>query len=428
MASSTTTKVPYKVDVTGFKLVPATPEQDLEATKREWTEWGHPHLTLDQFIQREKEVLAPTDFSATRRQRWVLVPDNDADADADDETDDFLAACETYRRPIMLANPDQPGEVRRAISYSVCSVFVPKEKRMFGYASKMMTLLQHALNPAAETPEDYTRGQVANSQALVLPLGADHGEGKRHGGDATCSYLYSDVGEYYSTFGWRVVGNRHVEWPASVSTDAQQASLPATARWLKPEELYEIGRLDREYLRVQLLSRPSSAVRFAVDDPEATSWRWLIKRSSFYASILIPADQPHPEFFGLLLPGDEPSYAVWMLDLVNRKISVLRLRFSSIETLQQLVSALQSQAAKFGLEKVMAWNVDLPSLGVQLSQDDEAKLSQGVKLDQYRQQLAGGDVAERSGRSASLPALAYYGDRKLNQPVEWVCNEYGWWC
>ncbi len=350
--------------IAGHVLVPATEAQDLIATEREWEEWGKPLLTQDQFITREKQVLGPSDFSVTRRQRWVLVPADDT------TTTDFLSACETYRRPILVKRPGKQ-EVERALSYSVCSVFVPENKRRNGYAGQMMTLLQHNLSPQDGVPEllkDQEAADIEASGALVVKLEEEGGEfkdGGKYGGNATCSFLYSDVGDFYSQFGWTVVGNRHVEWKP-LGDHEKAVALPEGARWLQPDQLNELGRVDRQYLLSQLQdnSADSSAIRFCVDDPEATSWRWLIKRSYFYATTLLAESEPKPTHFGLMLPGPsgtdaDASYAVWMFDFVERKVSLLRLRYTSPTAFAQLVGAVRKQAAEFGMKKVVAWNIDL---------------------------------------------------------------------
>ncbi|SNX87711.1 uncharacterized protein MEPE_06421 [Melanopsichium pennsylvanicum] len=410
--------------IAGHVLVPATPAQDQIATEREHLEWGAPLLSLDQFITREKRVLGITDFSTTRRQRWVLVPADNT------TTTDFLSACETYRRPILLKRPG--NQVQRALSYSVCSVFVPESKRRNGYAARMMSLLQMNLSPQANIPASLDDvHEIKDSSAVSANLDADQAElsdGGNYGRNATLSFLYSDIGTYYSQFGWKVTGARHVEWtPRSSSSSSDSDALPAHAQWLTAEDLPELGRADREYLVSQLErhSHQENVIRFALDDPEATSWRWLIQRSMFYAHTLMPESQTKPIHFGLKL-GD--SWAVWMFDFVDKKVAILRLKFSSPQAFAQLIGAVRRQAAEFGMAKVVGWNVDLSSLGVDLAEADQERLKQGEKLDKYEKQLAGGKVVERSGNSASLPALAWYGDKKAGERVEWVANEYGWWC
>lgn len=397
----------------GFTLLPATPAQDLIATKREHVEWGAPLLSQDQFITREKNILDKTDFSLTRRRRWVLVPVGN------EETEDFFAACETYRRPILVS---RGGDVRRGLAYSVCSVFVPEEKRHKGFAGKMMSLLQMNLNPAGRIPEMLGEGRVAGSKSLGVALEEELGE-EGYGGNATCSFLYSDIGEYYSQFGWKIVGPRHVSWPPLSA--AETPSLPEGARWLTSDELQEVAALDRSYLLSQL-QQPSSGVRFCLDDPKATSWRWLISRSNFYATTLLPPSSPHPTHFALLL--SEQSYVVWMFDFIERKIAILRLRYSSPSDFVTLVTAVRGEAARFGMEKVVAWNPNLHTLGVELGEEDEKLLAEGKEVGRCEKELSGGKVVERKGSGASLPALAWYGDREEGEEVRFDCNEYGWWC
>lgn len=259
-------------------------------------------------------------------------------------------------------------------------------------------------------------------------------DGGKYRGNAICSFLYSDIDDYYSQFGWKVVGNRHVEWQP-LSDGEQPVALPEGAKWLRPEQLPELGRIDRQHLLSQLEkpSAPNDTIRFCVDDPEATSWRWLIKRSNFYATTLLPESAPKPSHFALLLPSatrieEEASYAVWMFDHVERKVAVLRLRFTSATAFAQLAGTVRQQAAEFGMHKCVAWNVDLASLGVQLTKEDQDALQEGAKVDRFKEALHGGVVVERKGKGTSLPALAWYGDKQQGERVEWVCDEYGWWC
>lgn len=295
----------------------------------------------------------------------------------------------------------------------------------------MMSLLQMNLNPTGKIPDTLEKqASVEASGFLSVPLEEDKSgieDSGEYGGNATCSFLYSDVGEFYSRFGWSVVGNRHVEWPP-LSSSTSSPDLPSTAKCLKPEELVEVAKLDREYF-VRKLSKPSKAIRFCVDDPEATSWQWLITRSSFYANLLHP-NTPPPTHFGLRL--SEQAYAVWMFDYVERKVAVLRLRFSSASDFAVLISAVRGEAAKFGMTKVVAWNVDLKALGIELTTEDQEILNKDGgegKLAKYEEELGeGAKVVERKGSGASLPAIAWYGDKAGYEPVEWICNEYGWWC
>ncbi|KAN0063995.1 hypothetical protein ACQY0O_003601 [Thecaphora frezii] len=413
-----------------YSIVCASPEQEREANRREGAEWGPPLLTPQHYIDRE-HLLLHTDLSRNRRHKWVMVtPDDPASLD-------FLASCETHRRVMLVLKPGQPQPVR-AITYSIASVFVPLEKRKRGYATRMMALLHQRLSNTPQAPHSApvhpTTRQHGPTKSLDQDLVLQPGS---HGGDATASFLYSDIGNFYEPYGWKLVGPRHVEW----SVQLQDAGLqpPSDAKWLEAEQLAEIAQLDQELLRrlfAEAAAKPQAndtatgtaqKILFALDDPTASAWRWRVQRDKFAFDRVQPQPPSRPTRYGIILPSStgQPGYAAWTFDAAHQNLVLLRLHFVDQQQLETLVGILKAEAAKHGMTTVEAWNVDLAKLGVEIDQEQQARLCAGGKLPGFGDKLAGGILVERS--QVHLPSVAWYGSRSGEQQVDWLLNEYGWY-
>ncbi|KDN53581.1 hypothetical protein K437DRAFT_252948 [Tilletiaria anomala UBC 951] len=374
----------------------ATPEQDAEARKRESVEWGV-GMTLEQFSERE-DMLDSQPFARNGdggRRRWVLVPKGD------EETLDFLAACETYRRKIMIRHPENEIPVT-AISYSIASVFVPAQKRRKGYAAMLMKLLHGQIQPASPP-----------SIGIVEETG-------RYGKDGILSFLFSDVGKFYEPLGWHVNKADQLEWGMQAIISAKAPSTTAVTE----ADIPALATADESVLR-QEIAQPAprhlggpQAVRFTLSDPQGLAWRWSIARSKFYAS----RAGRSPTVWGARVEGLSNAFAVWAYNYQPNTLELifLRLRFSSREELLALVAAARAAASKEGLKRIVAWNVDLVAAGVA-----DAENPTVADAERLTSELAGANLVTRT--SKSLPCIAWYGAEHGGK-VDWIACEKGWWC
>ncbi|PWN47883.1 hypothetical protein IE53DRAFT_225789 [Violaceomyces palustris] len=425
-------------------LYRATASQDLEATRRESVEWGRPLLDEKEFVERERQ-LAETRFGhPSRRRRWVMrIPSSDSE--------DFLSSCETYRRKLIVYRPGSVspnedggreagmgGVLSYEMGYSICSVFVPEEKRGRGHASLMMTLLHQELNRNGTVPTPFQPSRMTE-----LAQNADLEDGY-YGRDAILSFLYSDVGDFYEPYGWQVKDPFHLDWkvvareggegegPRQQDIDQEEGRMSFFP--VREDDIPELAFKDEAMLRrdIQKPSKRSKggekAIRFAVSDPEGSSWLWLIKRSKFYANFLKP-EQGVPDIWGARLrpssEGQDESFIVWNYDYTpgHEEMDVLRLRFDDMDQLRSLINIAQIYAGKYGMKKLKAWNVDLD-----IGEDQGVELSFEEATRKAFEKVSGATLVKRSGASSSLPAVAWYGGSLRGTSLDWVANEKGWWC
>ncbi|EPQ28132.1 uncharacterized protein PFL1_04459 [Pseudozyma flocculosa PF-1] len=425
-----------------IRIVAATPQQEVMANLREGAEWHGPLMTPRQYLEREAHLVDSALSRDGRRQKWVMVPPT-----AEPGTLDFLASCETHRRPMLVLKPGH-SEPCRAVVYSICSVVVPPDKRKRGYASLMMTLLHQHLSSTGRVPFPTFGEQVSGQDGPTTAweqdpalLDARHDGDSSSAGDATASFLYSDIGDFYEAFEWKRAESRHVEWQvqdgAAGGTSSSSSPAAVAPRWLTADELVDIAQLDRKLLlrtfarAAETIGSQGQKIRFAIDDPEARAWRWRIERDNFTARFADPPLANRPTRYGVILGGgdgggtaDGPAYAAWTYDAAHRQLKLLRLQFETAAQFRTLVDLLKGEAQQHGMRSIEAWNVDLAKLGIAIDQPTQARLWKGEKV-AFERELAGGELVERD--DVHLPSVAWYGERRGGQHVEWLLNEYGWY-
>jgi hypothetical protein len=197
-----------------------------------------------------------------------------------------LSSCETFRM-------DSFCDGVRGASFGVASVYTESALRGRGYAGEMMRR---------------------------LPL-----EGFLSG------VLFSDVGDYYTRFGWRSVP----AWertlpPAAVESDAQL---------LKDVELDALWNT-LEVPRARFLIWPSAA-----------QLDWHRERERAYADLFGRAPLAHA---GARTAG---GVVAWAADFKNEKLLILHLQADGEADTRALTAAAQRQAAQAGLGAVVCWDV-----------------------------------------------------------------------
>ncbi|KAJ3043660.1 hypothetical protein HDV00_004433 [Rhizophlyctis rosea] len=286
----------------------ATPEQIRQAWKNNYASWGAPDLLIDQYIERET-LLGNTDF-ARDRETWVLVPPN-----APSHTLSFLAACETYRRPMLIG--DGKKGLREGVCVSIASVFTPKPYRGRGYAGY---LLEEVM-------------QMIKQDDIVL-----------------ASTLYSEVGKtYYGKFGWDYAPS--YVGTISVDHDLDLEDFPSPPlHTLTASDIPELVHHEVDHLKDDL--KNTNFPTFVVL-PTVESIQWMHTCADFYAQKVAKLDTP-PSKLGVSLSNGD--FIVWQHDWVEKKIMVLRLRASSGLEAHALLDAAIAEAQDWGMKKVVVWN------------------------------------------------------------------------
>ncbi|KAM0787062.1 hypothetical protein ACM66B_006325 [Microbotryomycetes sp. NB124-2] len=360
------------------ELRPANPEQYHQSLLNQFPQWGIGY-SLEGFLERERQ-LSLTGMGR-QMQCWVLVPQ------VDPETKEILCSCETFRRPILWS--PRAGLVQDAVGYSIASVFTPPHNRRKGYALHMMKTLHSKL-------------RLENEQTVPT---IENGLTQRN--DAVVSFLFSDVGQFYSQAGppgWHTQGLSTTVW--QVNSYPLQDSTTSSLSPVTADDFDRVAKADAELMRQDLAtSKGSSYPAFATVLTKA-SLDWTTTRATQYAK---ENNLTVPEVWGFeIVAADSSSSSsssliLFSYELKRKAIKVLRVRASSSNEFESLMDAVVQLARQHGVDKIVAWQVD-------------PELLQGLPQDKR------GETLERTD---SLSALAEYaGDGEIT----WKANEAYAWC
>lgn len=274
-----------------------------------------------------------------------------------------------------------------------------------------------------------------------------------NGGPPLLSFLYSDVGEFYSTChdgktgkGWEILGTeRTTSWDLTRSLLASPSSLELdgwNTKEIALDDLPDLADKDAAFLTSSFASSaPSSSDTLSSSSakhpflvlPTASSFLWSLTRSShsFTARGL-----KAPAVWGFQLVRSAPTvgegnaddwgFFLLAMDPKEKKAKILRLRlpspsapssaspppsFSSLpeQVGAHLIRLAASLARSHGMTKLEVWNAPLLVLGA---------LEKGVE----------GDGGKTEKRKDSESAVAWYGAGEEVGQVDWRLNEGYAWC
>lgn len=317
----------------------------------------------------------------------------------DPDTLDYLCACETYIRPIVMKDSD--AELKENICHTIASVvsfryipamsvhiltsaskFTPAHQRKRGYAKKMMVLLHEKLAQ-----------------------------------DAILSVLYSDVGDFYrlakrehddpdKAKGWDIVAPYHVVWLISDVNDGTAATPDFQS--VQEKDFHRIAKRDAALLKRELSASEAGDTdgKAFIILPEGDQLDWLVGRAKFHGNPKY--DPSRAKYCRIVNFGCERSsqndtdwsYAIWTYDFVGKQVDIIRLRAHSPADLVAIVNLAMKAGEEQGMTKVTAWNVD-PRL------------------------FPKGSEWKNEAREEHLPAMAWYGEGKV---PHWRHVEHYSWC
>ncbi|CAG8550155.1 9533_t:CDS:2 [Funneliformis caledonium] len=277
-------------------LIEATPEQVIITNRNSFVEWGAPHLTLEEYLSRER-LLSSLPFTSKNFTVWILVPRSTPET-----TTNILSSCETFIRPALV----QPSQ--KLYCYSIASVFTPPEHRKNGYASYMMEMLGKKLKE--------------NFQGVGF------------------SFLYSDIGtEFYSRLGWKVFGHKEIQFNIEnenenlndITSDIANA-IPLS--WTDVEDLtkYDCSLIENEIV-------VSSAKYGAVVLPTFECFEWLFARTNGDDQII--------------------GFVIWTYNFQEEILQILRFRSLNTNVTKSLIKRAKLYASHYNFKKITVWNPNL---------------------------------------------------------------------
>lgn len=236
------------------KIVVATFSEHMQTSRLNGNEWRGP-LTIEQYLKREKHLLAQQLTKEGKEVAWILTSSRLPIDEHGNRA--ILASCETIPMQAYVA---RDGNLKEVLVHGIGSVFTRPEHRGKSYASRMMIELGKKL-------ETYQQ---------------------RNGDQGLFSVLYSDIGQsFYARLGWKAFPSTHIHLSQFDAATYEQLhkDLPEVSD-LTTSELQEIPTT--EYIKKDLTSasRTNPGRSFAAIAPDMDHFTWHHAREEFVSKAL----------------------------------------------------------------------------------------------------------------------------------------------
>lgn len=358
---------------------------DGELQKQAWKlngeAWAAP-LSIDDYINREIHLSQQPLSEDGGCTYWVL-------AHKDDATH-IIASCESIKKTVFIAgkNAGSNDGFLEARAYAVASVYTNPQYRRLGMAAFMLRKLQEHMDTESE-----------------------------------CSALYSDVGKtYYANLGWSCFPSDQ----ATIYLQTKKFSLPdpPRTRYLALDDLPVLCNKDVAALkaRFKLLALDQSKTHVAFS-PDYAQISWQLAREQFVADAIFSQKIEHRG----AITATGHSWVYWEHDWREKKLNIMRFvtldrvasgNAISVEEektwdLIELLRAAATEAAAWGLTKVLIWNPD-------------SLTTAAIKgFHNLHEEQANVIFDERPDNS--IPSLRWK-NGKSTREISWEENYYYCWC
>lgn len=372
-----------------LELVVATVPEHVQTSWLNGDEWKGP-LTMEQYLKREKHLLAQDLTKEGREVAWLLTSRN-LPLDPDGNRP-ILASCETIP---MQAYTVRDGKLKEVLIHGIGSVYTRSEHRGKSYASRMMTELSKRLETF-----------------------------QQHNGDrASFSVLYSDIGQkFYARFGWQAFPSTHIHLAPLDTGNYKELSkdLP-TVSDLTADDLFSIPATD--YMKQELVSfseRNPGKVVVAVA-PDMDHFTWHHARENFVSKALA---RPLPKVKGAI-DRSSGSAIIWSRTYAaskeNGMLHILHVAIPPSErdsnNIQAILEALLLRAQQ------EAFLSEMPA-GVELWDPSDAVLAAARKLRSHK----GDDLQVIHRDQEHICSLRWCGVDANPSDVIWKHRSKYAWC
>lgn len=338
--------------------------------------WAAP-MDIDDYINREGCLSEQSLTKDGRCIYWIL-------AHKDDGTH-VVASCESTKKTVFVAGKGTGvnGGFVEATGYAIASVYTNPKYRRMGMAAYMLRKLQEHMDVESE-----------------------------------CSVLYSDIGKiYYANLGWKAFPSDQ----ATIHLHAEKFSLPPNpkTRYLTIDELEPLCEKDVAAMKARFTKLASDHTKTHVAfAPDYAQISWQLAREQFMTSVLF---NRQIERRGAITTSG-CSWVYWDHDWREKKLKILRIvmldahpetggTVSEEEKVWDVVKLLQAaatEAAEWGLKKVLVWNPD-------------ATTTRGIKgFHNFHEDV---DVIFDERKDTSIPSLRWNGGRSTADTI-WEDNHY----
>lgn len=339
-------------------------------------------LTKDQYADREWKI--GCESSLGRRKvdeklgifHYVL---RDLSIQSDNKTDNIVASCETMNRRAWRID-EQNGELKEIKCACIGGVFTLKDHRKKGYAAEMITRLNDAVDKQL--------------------------------GPGGFTFLYSEVGEYYSKFGYE---SHEVPVHTFQPQNSPLAKLPKSDyHFLKYDDYERLVESQYKHVRENLIKTSATldSDRCLVTlVPDIDIYNWFHDRDIFISKVLRPEVQL--EHFGAVLNGTN-DHIIWLHDWNEDKLVIVRVYNENehdVKSFEKLISIAAEEAQLYNFKSISIWD---SSLGEDKRHHDEA-----LKL---VEQFEG---AKTFQPNSSMSAIRFH-DKTAKGHYSWENNDK--WC
>lgn len=339
-----------------IRLVELSDAADIKETQlRNHVEWGG-GMTIDQYLLREKGCRVRLTSESTRMTNWALQVKNDRGEW------EIVSACETQRRQAYLKVKGQPVET--TINQSIGAVFTAEQYRGKGYAAKMLEAVTKVLK-TWQLPENLS--EEAKDHVLLT--------------------LWSDVGDYYSRFGY--VKDSIETLVISVADSAKTSTKKGTSLdFITDENTLAALAYQNQQSFKSIMDRDTEkdGISRVAIVPSIGSYQYLNWRAIYHGPLLSKRKE-HPTVFGA---KTDHSWILWTQDFPNDKLYILSIHSdlddhnAVVKDLMVLFGAAVSEADYWSLSTVEIWRQDLPwQLGLDQGADtaeEPASISGGITI------------------------------------------------
>ncbi len=285
-------------------------------------------LTKEQYADREWTIGCESSLGKRKESQdlgvfhYVL---RDLSIKSENNHDNIVASCETMNR-IAWRIDGKEGELTEVICACIGGVFTLPNHRKKGYAAEMINRLNDALD--------------------------------RQLGSKSFTFLYSEVGEYYSKFGY---DSFEVPTHSIPTENVSSTKVPkAHYHFLKYDDYQKL--VESQYLHVKqdLIQNACDTDKTLVTlAPDIDIFSWFHDRDIFISKILRPEIQL--EHFGAVL-NQTNDHIIWLHDWNEEKLVIVRIYNENehdLEAFKKLINIALEEAQLYNFKEITLWDSSL---------------------------------------------------------------------
>lgn len=308
-----------------LKLELSTDHDEIQYTHEQNSASWRNLLTVEEYMERERFVGLEHEVCERDHEKnlglYHFVLKDYSIPIINSKFDQIVASCETRNRIGYVAEPGAT-ELKEVVSPCIGSVYTLSHHRRKGYAGKMITFVNEYWS-------------------------------KRLGED-TFMTLYSEVGDYYSRFGYKsfeVLDNK-----LEIKAD-ETGSIVCTTDYesLRMDQYKDLMKAENELLKKELLAKAQkSDKKLIAMELNSDIFTWFHVRDKFTNSKVNKTSKP-TTVAGAQLKNSE-DHIIWLHDWLSDGVTVLKLKFSSLDSFRKLVALAHNEAKINGLHILELWD------------------------------------------------------------------------